>query len=132
MVIGFIPEGILSRLYHNTGLEPFAPAIAVTALLLGYFFSHRVFHGCAARWTWSIGVLWLAFGIFDESKFWSASWSPEKTYWQYALANFFGPSSKCGGSECLAEVLFTMPFVASVMYSVGAYLRARREEKQVN
>jgi len=77
------------------------------------------------------GVLWLAFGIYGETRLWSASWSGETTRLQYAFAEFFGPTSKCSGSECLNEVFFTMPFVASVMYSFGAYLRGRRM-KQVN
>ena len=126
MILGFVPEAFLSRLYYDTGLEPFAPAIALTAFLLGYFFSHQLFRARAAKWAWIIGALWLAFGIYDETRFWSAGWSTEKSRWQYALAEFFGPTSKCSGSECLGEVFFTMPFVASVMYSVGAYFRGLR------
>ncbi len=129
MMIGALPEAFLSRLYYNTGLEPFAPTIAITALLLGYFVSHRVFRARAATWTWIIGLLWLAFGIYDETKFWSASWSSEKTRAGYALAEFFGPASKCGDSECLCEVFYTMPFVASVMYSLGAYLWKRKGQQ---
>ena len=131
MIIGFVPEAFLSRLYRNTVLEPFAPAIAATALLFGYFLSRYPFRALAAKWTWMIGVAWLAFGIYDETRFWSTSWSTEKTRWQYALAMFFGPTSKCGASECLGEVFFTMPFVASAMYSLGAYLWERRTN-QVN
>lgn len=129
MILGFAPEALLSRLYYNTGLEPFAPGIALTAFLLGYFLSQRLFLGRPARWIWIIGALWLAFGIYDETRSWSASWSVEKTRWQYALAQFFGSTSRCSDSECLCEVFYTMPFVASIMYSVGAYLRARRLKK---
>jgi len=126
MIIGFLPELYLSFLYHGTVLEGFAPAIALTALLLGYFVSRRVFRARAARWTWIIGLLWLSFGIYDETRFWSPSWSSEKTRLAFAFAEFFGPTSKCSDSECLDVVLFTCPFVASVTYSIGAYLRERK------
>jgi hypothetical protein len=126
MIIGFVPEALLSPLYYDTRLEPFAPAIAFTALLLGYFVSYRVFRAHAARWIWVLGLLWLTFGMFDETKFWSPSWSSEKSRAGYALAQFFGPSSKSGASEGLLEVFYTMPFVASVMYSVGSYVRKRK------
>jgi hypothetical protein len=114
MTIGFLPEVFLSRLFYNTRIEAFVPAIAVTAFLLGYFLSQRIILGRAAKWTWIVGVLWLASGICDDTKFFNYSWSPEK---------FFGPTSKCSGSECIDEVLYTWPWVASVTYSVGAYLR---------
>jgi hypothetical protein len=126
MIIGFVPEALLSPLYYNTGIEPFAPAIAFTALLLGYFVSFRVFRARAARWIWVLGLLWLTFGIFDETKFWGPSWSSEKSRAGYVFAQFFGPTSKCSGSECLDELFYTMPFVASVMYSVGSYVRTRK------
>src|SRR6266404_2394155 len=41
----------------------------------------------------------------------------KKTRFAYLIANLFGPTDKCSGSECLSELIFTMPFTASVMYS---------------
>jgi hypothetical protein len=120
MLIGFLPEGLVSRLYYNSGIEPYSPVIALVAFLLGYFLSFRVLGLRAAEWTWILGVLWLLFGVH-----WNASWSPEKTRWGYALANLFGATLKCSGSECLYEMVFTTPFTASVTYSIGAYLRRR-------
>lgn len=125
MLIGFLPEALVSRAYYNTGLEPYSPAIAVAALLLGYFVAYRL-RVRVAMWTWTIGVLWLVVGVNELTRHWSASWSPEKTRWGYAIANLFGPTIKCSGSECLYELLFTTPFAASVMYSIGAYSRRRR------
>jgi hypothetical protein len=126
MVIGFLPEAELSRIYYNTGLEPYAPAIAITALLLGYFVSVHIGKGRAATSAWVLGLLWMFFGIYDTTRYWSASWSVEKTRWGYVLANLFGPTLKCSGSECLGELFFTTPFTASVTYSIGAYIRKRR------
>jgi hypothetical protein len=129
MIIGFLPEALVSRMYYNTGLEPYSPMIAVTAFLLGYFAAGRIFSGRAATFVWIIGLVWIVFGIYDTTRYWSASWSPEKTRWGYALANLFGPTVKCSGSECLAELFFTTPLTASITYSVGAYLRKWRKNR---
>lgn len=125
MIIGFVPEALVSRIYYNTYLEPYSPMIAVAAFLLGYFVAVFI-NGRGGTFTWIIGLTWMLFGIYDETRSWSASWSPEKTRLGYILANFFGPTLKCSGSECIGELLFTTPFTASVTYSVGAYLRKRR------
>ncbi len=126
MIIGFLPEALLSRAYYNTGIEPYSPAIALTAFLLGYFVSPRVRKGQAATFVWVVGLLWLIYGMYDSVGYWSASWSPEKTRWAYMLADLFGPTDKCSGSECMGELIFTTPFAASVMYSIAAYIRKRR------
>ena len=42
MLIGFLPEGLVSGLYYNSGIEPYSPVIALVAFLLGYFLSFRV------------------------------------------------------------------------------------------
>lgn len=107
-IVGFLPEAFLSRYYVNTGIEPFAPAIAATGLALGIAFSGR-----GARWTWIFGLLWLGVGVYESRGGGS---------WAHAMANLFGPTSACSDSECLGELLFTMPSVASVAYSVGALI----------
>jgi CDP-diglyceride synthetase len=131
MIIGFLPEAVLSeRVYYNTGLEPYSPMIAITAFLLGYFVSVHIFKGRAATFVWIIGLAWMMFGIYDTTRYWSASWSPEKTRWGYMLANLFGPTRKCSGSECLGELFFTTPFTASIVYSIGAYLAKQRDARR--
>lgn len=126
MLVGFLPEGLIGRLYYNTGFEPYSPAIACSALLLGYFVASKILGGRGANWTWLAGILWLLVGIWDVTRFWSASWSPEKTRWGYMLANLFGPTPRCSSTECLYELFYTTPFAASVMYSVGNFARQRR------
>ena len=130
MIIGFLPEALVSRAYYNTGLEPYSPMIAFTAFLLGYMVSSSRFNGRAAMFVWIIGLAWMMFGIYDTTRYWSASWSPEKTRWGYMLANLFGPTLKCSSSECLGELLFTTPFVASITYSIGAYIAKRRHVRR--
>ncbi len=106
--IGFLPEAFLSRYYINTGIEPFAPVIAAIGLALGIAFSGR-----GARWTWLFGLLWLSIGIYEIRG--SGSWA-------HAMETLFAPTSACSDSECLGELLFTMPSVASVAFSVGAHI----------
>src|SRR5439155_14077336 len=101
MIVGFLPEALVSRMYYNTGVEPYSPMIAVTAFLLGYFTAGLVFGGRAATFVWIVGVAWMSFGIYDTTRNWSASWSPEKSRWGYMVANLFGPTLKCSSSECL-------------------------------
>jgi hypothetical protein len=91
------PEALISRVYYNTGLEPYSPAIAASSFLLGYFVGYRLLSLRAASWPWLIGIMWLLFGFHELTSYWHASWSPEKTSWGYALANLFGPTLKCGG-----------------------------------
>jgi hypothetical protein len=123
MIIGFLPEGLLSRYYVNTGIEPFAPVIAATGLVLGLAFSGRFRNGQGASWAWIFGMLWLAIGIYELRSGWSRSWSAQRSSWAYAMVNLFGPTSACSDSECLGELLFTMPSTAAVTYSVGAFIR---------
>lgn len=52
-------------------------------------------------------------------------------YWRYEFEQLLSPSdAKCGSSECLGKLLFTLPVVTSIAYSIGAWLglRSRRSE----
>jgi len=132
MLVGFLAVVFLPGLNYNAWLEPYSPMTAATAFLLGYFISGRILDGRAAAFVWIVGLAWITFGMYTETKYWSAAWSSEKTRWGYALAKFFGPTAKCSVSECLAELLYTTPFAASVAYSIGAYLRKWRIRRNVN
>ena len=81
VIIGFLPEAFVSKIYYNTGIEAYSPMIALTAFLLGYFVAGFIFDGRTAMFVWIIGLGWLVFGIFDTTQYWNASWSPEKTRW---------------------------------------------------
>jgi hypothetical protein len=122
MVSGFLPEGILSHYYYDTRLEAFAPAIAFTGLILGFFFSVRFQNGRGASLAWIFGLLWLAGGFYDAAIGWKPMWSTQKSSWDYAMVELFGRTSACS-SECLRQVFFTIPFTASVTYSIGSIIR---------
>ena len=123
MLFGFLPEGILSHSYYDTHLEAFGPAIAFTGLILGFFFSVRFQNGRGASLAWIFGLLWLAVGVYDAASSWKPMWSIQKSSWDYAMVQLFGRTSACSSSECLRQVFFTMPFSASVTYSIGSLIR---------
>jgi len=121
VLIGFLPEAFLSRYYFDTRIEAFSPAIAGTAFILGIGFSGRFKNGRGAAWVWVFGLLWLAIGIDGLQASWNPAWSTQRSSWQYAMVNLFGPTSACSASECLSELAYTMPFAVSVAYSIGAF-----------
>jgi hypothetical protein len=88
MLIGFVPETLVSKLYSNRGLEPYSPAIAAAALFLGYFVGFRLLNLRTATWAWAPGLLWLLVEVYHLTTDRSASWSPEKTRWGYALDEY--------------------------------------------
>jgi hypothetical protein len=129
-VVGFMPEAILGRAYYNTGLEPYSPMIVLVALLLGFALNADVGH-TAAIWVWVIGFAWLAFGMNSDSRYWyNDPLAVSRS--QYIRDNFFGPSLKCSGSECLGELIFTTPFAASVGYSIGAFMGYMKYRRRRN
>jgi len=135
IAIGFLPEAFVGHLYYNTGLEPYSPMILVAAGCLGFSLNQRLGQP-AACWVWIIGILWLSCGALEESTYWynSVGYSSRM---QYVLGNFFGRTSACSGSECLAEFFFTTPCAASIVYSVAAgvglksYRRSRHDESEL-
>lgn len=128
VIIGFLPEAFLSRSYYNSVLGPYSPVIALVAFVLGYLVSFRIRKGQAATFVWVVGLLWLVFGMYGNTRNWSANWPMEKS--RYIVANFFGPTASCSATECLAELFFTTPFTASIAYSIGAYIRKRKARRR--
>jgi hypothetical protein len=126
MVIGFFPEAFAGRYYLNTGIEAYSPAILVTAITLGYLLNRKLGHS-AALWVWVAGLVWLTCGIYEESRFWHNTLHSNRL--SYILDNFFGPTSKFGGEECLGEFLFTTPAAATLGYSSGAVFGLRSYRK---
>jgi hypothetical protein len=54
-------------------------------------------------------------------------------YWQYEFEQLLSPSDvACGPSECLGKVLFTLPVVTAVAYSVGAWIGLRSKVSEVS
>jgi hypothetical protein len=125
-VAGYFPEALAAKLFHDTALEPYAPVVAIVALVLGTVASARIFGGKAALATWVVGLLWLCVGVRDLTAGWRPGWLLQASAWRYITANLFGRSDACGITECLEEFAFTMPATLLVMYSLGAALRRMR------
>ncbi|HZP62596.1 MAG TPA: hypothetical protein VFB28_04200 [Terriglobales bacterium] len=130
-VLGIVPEISLEHFCERIGVGNFAPAyspvVPIIGFLLGYFIGGRVLGAKVAKWTWTAGLAWLIFGIyFDDLRFWHASAATGSSRVLSVLADFFAPTRKCGNTECLYEIVYTIPFIVSVMYSIGAYLKRRQ------
>jgi hypothetical protein len=117
--VGGLPEVALSR-YLDPRIKPYAPIIAMTALVLGYFVSRQI-ASRAATFVWIVGVLWISCGFYSVASSWSREWSTHSTRWSYATANLF--TTSCSETECLNQLIFTIPFVATFAYTLGAWLR---------
>jgi len=122
-VPGILLEAFLDSQFHNSFLDNYWLLPALIALLLGYFLDPPVTKRVGAPWVWIVGLLWLAVGIWETSSGWSPAWSTEPNRWIYMAHSLFGKTAQCSGSECMSELVFTMPFIASVTYSLGAFVR---------
>ena len=117
MIIGFLPEAFIGRLYYNTGLEAYSPMILVVAGCLGFRVNRKLGQS-AACWVWILGIAWLAYGAHSETAYWFNSGYSSRM--QDVMATFFGGTIACSRSECLGELLFTTPCAASIVYSLAA------------
>ena len=84
-------------------------------IALGYLVNGS-FPSRLAIWVWVPVFLWLLVLMGDYA-------SPVVA-WREIWTNFF--TNRCDSSECLYELLGTLPFFGSVGYSLGAWLRLRR------
>jgi hypothetical protein len=123
IAVGFLPEAFLSSVYHNTFIEPFTPMIALVALGLAVL-SSRWIRSVAAKWVWTLPLLWFLYGVWELTHSWSPTWDSSSSRWDYAFKELL--SSQCGDSECLGELLYTTPLVASVVYSLAYVVILKR------
>ena len=121
IILVFPAAGETSTLTGQLTGEPFWLPEIMAGLLLGWFAyetvpSKTAFFG------------WLVPGCFLLWKAWS--WQRSiAAYDDSTLDTYFGRN--CGGSECLYQLFFTVPFYSSLSYSIGAfskYVEARRTE----
>ena len=103
-----------------SGPYPVLPNVA--GLVMGYL-TNRRFRTKAAVFVWVPPLLCLTYSI--------ATWKSYggHSYWADVWANFFGAS--CGDTECLYELLVTLPFYTSAAYSVGALFGYRKSPQDL-
>jgi hypothetical protein len=103
------------------GDNPYFIGPILAGFLLGVV-GRRYFIGREGFWVWVIPTLALALGMITTRPYGPYS------RWEYIWDNFF--TSRCGETECIAELVSTAPFYTSIAYSLGAIitqLTARRE-----
>jgi hypothetical protein len=121
-ILGLIPAITLDPVVNPKSFLPFSPTTALMGLILGYLLSTRIKDGRGSTLVWIGGLCWLAFNFYGSAKEWSPSWSSEKSGWAYAATKYFGRQSSCA-DECIGELFVTFPFVTSLTYSFGAFIR---------
>lgn len=107
---------------------PYGPSIIAGAAL--GFLVNRKLRNLAACWVGVLPVVGLALLILHwHSGYESSAYYRERTgdsYWVYLDEELFTTdSNKCANSECLGELIFTMPVVSAIAYSIGAILALR-------
>jgi hypothetical protein len=122
-VMGVILSFTLPRVFK----EPLLPFALIAGVIMGYLVNRNM-RDLTARWVWIIPLVWLAYGILDSTRFYSTAWSHQSRFadiWD----NFFG--TRCSGSECMNEFLFTAPFLSSISYSITACFASKKIDDQV-
>jgi len=100
------------------------PAAVICGGVLGYVVNKKMMH-LSASFVWILPAIWLVRGILDAAKSFSPGWAGTNLS-SYIWDNFLGPH--CGATECLNELVFTVPCVAAIAYSTSAcfaWLKAR-------
>jgi hypothetical protein len=108
---------ILSLMLSGLFREPLLPAALLAGAIMGYLVNRNM-RDLSARLVWIIPLVWLIYGIHDDTGSFSQAWAHQSRS-AYIWDNFFG--THCSGTECLNELLFTAPFLSSVAYSLTAY-----------
>ncbi len=132
-MVGFFPEGFAGGWYQNTTLQAFVPCMSTVAILLGILVARSPsLADKRARWAWIPGLFWFGFGVHDmlfagNGVLQTGAWVGS-TPFRYLLDNLFGGTRKCGGTECLDELIFTMPLVVSTAYSLASWITLKVRE----
>jgi hypothetical protein len=125
---GFCVEAVIDKAYYNTRLEAFAPAVCVVTFIVGLWVNRR-WRTRAACYVWIVALVWFGLGFLELYRGWDPSWA-HKTRRQYVVDDLFGKTVDCSGSECMYELLFTAPLMASLAYSLGALVGLRSSPRR--
>jgi hypothetical protein len=123
MLIGGLPEAILDRHYEHVWVSAFGPVIASVGFILGLTIGGTFRHRRGPIFAWLFGLLWLAIGFYSAFNSWNGAYRSPKNAFSFAAAVLFGPLSADEELDSLYAAFFTMPFAASVAYSVGSFIR---------
>jgi len=119
-----LAAGAISAMLQLTLLfrAPFFLGALLGGAIMGYLVNRNV-RDLMALLVWLVPLAWLIYGIRDFTASYSEVWAHQSRS-AYIWDNFFG--TRCSGSECLNELLFTTPFLSSISYSVTSYVMSRK------
>ena len=87
---------------------------------------NRVMRSRSACWGWPLSIVWLGYGIWNECREYRfPPWHPAAGDFVHRAWHMFFTSFKDAGAwggSALAIVIFTMPALGSVAYSLGAWV----------
>jgi hypothetical protein len=123
-----LAAGAIAAMLQLTPLfrTPFFLGALFGGAIMG-FLVNRNARDLTALLVWIVPLAWLIYGIRDSTASYSQAWAHQSRS-AYVWDNFFG--TRCSGSECLDELLFTTPFLSSISYSVTSYLVSRKASPQ--
>lgn len=138
MVVGFVllslihmnPVGPHWRLITFFVDVPYSPAFWGAAMLLGFFVNQSM-GDRSALWVGPAGLILLAAIVLisiseGEQPGYELVQHQHYFFLKQVAGELFGVDPKlCGGNECLGKLLFTVPALSSVSYSLGAFLGLR-------
>src|SRR5439155_26430896 len=108
---------------------PYSPLILAAAYLLGYA-TARHFETRIGQWVWIPGAVWILTDVFETLRSFDPKSCAGCTAGQYVWLSYFSTKyGEVGISEGLGQLLVTAPFLASIMYSLGAVMGDRSARK---
>jgi hypothetical protein len=116
-LIGVILSASLSGMFK----EPLFFTMLLGGASMGYLVNLNM-RDLSACLVWIVPFIWLVYGIQDATGSVSQAWAHQSRF-AYIWDNFFG--TRCSGTECMNELLFTAPFLSSISYSITAYFISR-------
>ncbi len=131
-IVGLFPEGLVGGCYQNTPLQAFVPCTSAVAILLGILVARSSsLADKRASWAWIPGLIWFGFGVHDmlfvRGVLQTGAWVGS-TPFRFLVDNLFGSTRKCGGTECLYELIYTVPLVVSSAYSLASWITLKLRE----
>jgi hypothetical protein len=126
MLLGFVPDGLVSARIFPRGFFDFVPPfMTAIALLLGYVVA-RWMRDRTAVWAWLPGVLWFAYGAWSEllpMGLYESRHGLSPSALDHVFAQLL--TSNCGDTECLYQFFYTVPAVLAIAYSLSSWLTLR-------
>jgi hypothetical protein len=129
LVVPNLPEPILQVVEGVPLLA--SPLTWGPGFILGFLVNRLTRNRSACR-VWSVGTVWLGYGIWDECRIYRfPPWFPPRGDFVHRAWHIFFTSNdaKSWGGSPLVLVIFTIPALGSIAYSIGAWIALRAERK---